>query len=64
VKVDRNQVNMVEKLQNKGSLCLFVGYKKNHLENAYRVLDLKHITLMICRDVRWLGKSHNDHFGN
>jgi hypothetical protein len=64
VKVARNQVNMVEKLQNKGSLCIFVGYEDNHPEDAYRVLDLKNLTMMISRDVRWLGKSYGDEFGN
>jgi hypothetical protein len=63
VKIARNPGNMVEKLQNKGSLCIFVGYKDNHPQDAYRVLDLKNLTLMISRDIRWLGKSYGEHFG-
>jgi hypothetical protein len=64
IKTARNQVNMVDKLQNKGSYCLFVGYEDNHPHDAYRVLDLKNLTIMITRDVRWLGKSYGSHFGN
>jgi hypothetical protein len=53
---------MVEKLQNKGSLYLFLGYEDNHPEGAHRILGLKNLTIMISRDVRWLGRSYGDHF--
>jgi hypothetical protein len=44
-------------------LYIFVRYKDNHPEDAYRVPDLKNLTLRISRDVRWIGKSYGDHFG-
>jgi hypothetical protein len=55
---------MAETLQNKGSYCLFVWYEDNHPRDAYRVLDLKNLTIMIPRDVRWLGKTFGKQFDN
>jgi hypothetical protein len=64
IKTARNQVNMVDKLQNKGGYCSFVGYEYNHPQDAYRVLDLNNLTIMITQDVRWLGKTYGSHIGN
>jgi hypothetical protein len=40
-----------------------VGYEDNHPQDAYRVLDLKNKTIMITRDMRWLGKTYGEYFG-
>jgi hypothetical protein len=37
IKTARNQVNLVNKPQNKVSYFLFVGYEDNHPQDAYRV---------------------------
>jgi hypothetical protein len=59
--VTRSQVHH-EKLNNKGNECVFLGYEDNHPQDAFRVLDLKNMTIMITRDVKWLGRTYGDHF--
>jgi hypothetical protein len=52
--ITRAQVHH-EKLNNKGNEYIFVGYEDNRPQDAYRVFDLKNKTIMITRNVRWLG---------
>ena len=61
IKISRT-VGIPEKILNKGNECIFLGYEANHPKDAYRVLDLKNKTVMITRNVRWLGRSYGDHF--
>jgi hypothetical protein len=61
IKITRAQVHH-EKLNNKGNECIFVGYEDNHPQDAYRVFDLKNKTIMITRNVRWLGRTFGEYF--
>jgi hypothetical protein len=61
IKITRAQVHH-EKLNNKGNECIFVGYEDNHPQDAYRVFDLKNKTIMITRNVRWLGQTFGEYF--
>jgi hypothetical protein len=61
IKITRAQVHH-EKLNNKGNECIFVGYEDNHSQDAYRVFDLKNKTIMIARNVRWLGRTFGEYF--
>jgi hypothetical protein len=51
-----------EKVSNKGNHCLFLGYAEDHPKDTYRVLDLKNQSVMMTRNVRWLGKTHGEFF--
>jgi hypothetical protein len=55
IKITRAQVHH-EKLNNKVNECIFVGYEDTHPQDAYRIFDLKNKTIMITRNVRWLGR--------
>ena len=61
IKIVRS-TNMKEKISNKEERCIFLGYEDNHPGDAYRVLDLRTKTVMITRDVRWLGKTYGEVF--
>jgi hypothetical protein len=54
VKISRT-VGLPETILNKAN-------DDNHPKDAYRVLDLKNKTVMITRNVKWLGRSYGDHF--
>ena len=55
------QYGLPVKIVSKGNRCLFLGYESNHPWDTYRVLDLKIKTVMLTRDVRWLGKTYGDY---
>ena len=63
IKIARSS-NLKEKIANKGDKCIFIGYEDEHPGNTYRVLDLRTKTVMISRDVRWLGKTYGELFKN
>jgi hypothetical protein len=48
--MSRSLVNLMGKLANKGSYCIFIEYEDNSPQDAYRVLDLKNLIFMIRRD--------------
>ncbi len=47
------------KLEDKGVLCIFVGYCEDHGEGVYRMYNPSTGQVRICRDVRWMGKNIN-----
>ena len=48
------------KLEDRGIVCLFLGYARNHARNVYRMLNLKTRKVILTRDVRWTGKMYKD----
>jgi hypothetical protein len=52
----------LSKFSNKGNHCLFLGFAEDHPKDTYRVLDLKNQSVMLTRNVRWLGKTHGEFF--
>jgi len=57
-----NSKNLSEKLRNRGNLCFFVGFAKDHALNAYRAFDIESKKVIITRDVKWLKMTYGDHF--
>jgi hypothetical protein len=51
-----------EKLSNKGNHCLFLGDADDNPKDIYGVLDLKHQSVMLTRNMRWLGNTNGDYF--
>ena len=49
------------KLEDKGNVCIMVGYAENHAGDAYCMLNLKTKQISVSRDVCWLGKSYGDY---
>jgi hypothetical protein len=41
-----------DKLSNKGSHCLFVGFTEEHPQDTYRVLELKTLGVLLSKKVR------------
>jgi hypothetical protein len=61
IKITRAQVHH-DKLNSKGNECIFVRYEDNHPQDAYRIFDLKNKTIIITRNMRWLGKTFGEYF--
>ena len=56
--VKNNKKKLHSKLENRGIVCLFIGYDANHPEDTYRMLNLETKKLIIIRDVKWLKKMY------
>jgi hypothetical protein len=61
VGVIRDIETVKEKLQDRGSPCIFVGYAEKHAGNVYRMYNIKTGQLRLSRDVKWLGRLYKDH---
>ena len=48
--------NIKGKMDNRGEICLFVGYAKNHAGNVYRMYNLRTKKIWLTRDVQWTKK--------
>ena len=57
--VKDNKKKLYSKLEDKGIVCLFLGYAEDHPEDTYRMLNLETKKVIITRDVKWLNKMHN-----
>jgi len=45
------------KLDNRGEMCIFVGYADNHAGNVYRMFNPQTKRIWVTRDVRWIKSS-------
>ena len=52
------------KLDDRGTVCMFVGYAKNHAGNVYRMLNTKTNAVIVTRDVTWTNKMFYQQEGN
>ena len=52
------------KLDNRGTVCMFVGYAKNHAGNVCRMLNTKTNAVIVTRDVTWTNKMFYQQEGN
>ena len=50
-------------MDNRGEICLFVGYAKNHLGNVYRMYNLRTKKIWLTRDVQWTKKFYSSQKG-
>jgi hypothetical protein len=48
------------KLTDRGSVCVFVGYRNNHASDVYRLLNLKTNHVIKSRDVIWSSKTYGE----
>ena len=48
------------KLENRGTVCMFVGYADSHAGDFYRMYDEDIQRVHITRDVRWLHRMYYD----
>jgi hypothetical protein len=44
------------KLADRGLLCVFVGYARNHAGNVYRMINMKTGKAFITRDIQWTSR--------
>ena len=59
-KSNTNKVNA--KLDDRGMICIFLGYPKDHAGDTYRVLNPQTNKTMITRDLIWLHKLYHEHY--
>jgi hypothetical protein len=52
-----------EKLSDKKNLCIMLGCPEDHPSDTYRVLDLKTQGVVLTRNVRWIGTTYGEYFG-
>jgi len=63
VVTDDPGVAIKAKLADRGILCMFLGYAKDHAGDVYRMLNLTTRKVIITRDVRWINKKYHDKKG-
>ena len=52
------QKKIKDKLDNRGSSCIFVGYSTTHEIDVFRFYDTKTKHICLSRDVTWLDKNY------
>ena len=52
------------KLNDRGMVCIFLGYAKKHAGNVYRMLNVKTNSVIVTRDVYWTNKMWYDQEGS
>ena len=55
-----NRVAIMNKMQNRGKHCIWLGFADNHASKCYRLLNLETKRVVISRDVTFLDKSFGD----
>ena len=50
------------KLENRGTISVFVGYATNHAGDVYRMFNMATQKISMPRDVIWLDKLYGDYF--
>ena len=48
------------KLQNRGELCIFVGYSNNHSNHTYCMLNLRTHKILLSCDIIWINRMFGD----
>ena len=54
----KTKSDTASKLEDKGTLCMFVGYAENHAGDVYEMLNWDTQRVLITRDVRWLNRMY------
>ncbi len=55
-----NRVTIMNKMQNRGKHCIWLGFADNHASKCYRLLNPETKQVVISRDVTFLDKSFGD----
>jgi hypothetical protein len=50
------------KLENRGSSCIFIGYPDDHTSNVFRFYNPKTYAVILSRNVYWLNKSYGEFY--
>jgi len=58
VVADRKKIQ--GKLEDRGKVCMFVGYPSNHACDVYKMFNLQTMRVFKSRDIIWLKKSYGD----
>ena len=61
--IDHANKKLRSKLDDRGLLCMFVGYANHHDKDVYKFFNLKTRCVLHSRDVIWLNKTYSEHFG-
>ncbi len=54
---------IAKKLENKGKICMLVGYSEEHPKGTYRFMDLNTKKVIMSRDVSWMNKTWGEYQG-
>ena len=52
------------KLQNRGTACLFLGYAEDHSGNVFKFYNVQTRGCLLSRNVVWMNKCYGEYFGN
>ena len=55
--------NIKGKIDDRGEICLFVGYAKNHVGNVYTMHNLRTKKVWLTQDVQWTKKFYSSQKG-
>jgi transposase InsO family protein len=53
---DKPGPTIKSKLADRGLLCVFVGYARNHAGNVYRMINMKTGRALVTRDIQWTNR--------
>jgi len=54
------ELNVTNKLSDRGMKAIFVGYADKHAGNVYRFINLNTNKIILSRDVKWLERKYGD----
>ena len=52
------------KLDDRGTVCMFVGYARQHAGDVYQMVNIKTNSVIITRDVSWINKFYREQQGD
>ena len=52
------------KLDDRGTVCMFVGYARQHAGDIYQMVNIKTNSVIITRDVSWINKFYHEQQGD
>ena len=59
---DHEKKKIINKLNDRGRECMFVGYATNHAGDVYRFLNTKTHKIVKSRDTVWMNKTYGEYF--
>ena len=62
--VSENTAGFKDKLEDRGRVCMMVGYSDNHPSGTYRFVNLNTNKIIYSRDVRWMSKTWGEYRNN
>ena len=59
--VVRSVVMVKSKLEDRGIICMFLGYTQNHTGGIYLMLNIRTKCIVLIHDVIWINKTYGEY---